>query len=241
MNFCTPTDDARKCLIDRGYKDVRLYRHWQRHVALAGVTPDERAIVVAWRCASDVSGLIGSIDRREFDDGYGAVPRGVHRYIGQVREPLDAHVRELVAKYSNASVIVTSNSLGAGAALRWSDQSTLSGVVPPERIGQVTVFNPVPGLWKERAHELAARLGDRLDVIVHHKDPLRWVLGVDKTHYGHIDYIDDTSKHSPLVFNPMQGFNAHMVSSVKRVIGKETIRMARAMGRTVTESDATDE
>ena len=188
--YCTPVDDARKALLTRGYKEARIIERNQA-LALVSVSPDERAITVTFRGAWHLKTLLAALDRRGFDDGGPEpVPRGVHRYVGQIREPLNTLVAELLERYPNAEVFVGANSLGAGAALQWVDQELRSGLLSAGRVARVVAIGAVPGLGKQRAEELHARLEGRLDVIVHRLDIFPWLLGLRRRHEPHVTTVD---------------------------------------------------
>ncbi|MEZ0314341.1 MAG: hypothetical protein ACAI38_21440 [Myxococcota bacterium] len=218
--LAVPFDDARKELTAQGYADTRWFERGES-LALVTVSPDKRAIVVAWRCAADITTLIGAFDRRTFDDGAGEhVFRGVNRYIGQIREPLNEYLRELMAKHPKAELVMTSNSLGGAAIVQWAEQEIRGGLIPQERIAQMTVFNPPAGLGPERTAALATKLGKRLDVVVNLKDPVRWLFGLDRVHKKHATYIDDGSSRFnwfglPSIKNAVK---AHLLGALRRVI-----------------------
>ena len=216
--LATPSDDARIQLDAGGYKDTRWFERG-KSLALVTVSPDERAIIVAWRCAADISTFIGAFDNRTLDDGDGEVVRGVNRYIGQIREPLNAYLRELMAKHPKAELILTSNSLGGASIVQWADQEMRSGLIPHERIAQIAVFNPTAGLGPERAAALAAKLGKRLDVVVHQRDPGRWIFGLDHAHKPHANYIDDghSGRNKLGLPSPTLAVRAHLTGGLRRI------------------------
>lgn len=221
--LAVPFDDARKELAAQGYQDTRWFER-SHSLALVTVSPDKRAIVLAWRCAADITTLIGAFDRRTIDDGNGEeVFRGVNRYIGQIREPLNDYVRELLAKYPKAELLVTSNSLGGAAVVQWTDQEIRSGLLPPERIAQVTVFNPPAGLGPERSALLADKLGKRLDVVVNMRDPVRWLFGLDRVHKPHATYIDDGSSWRNRLGLPSLAnlVKAHLLGALRRFFKRD--------------------
>ncbi len=188
--YCTPVDDARKALLAQGYKEARIVERNQA-LALVAVSPDGRAITVTFRGAWHFKTLLAVLDRRQLDDGGGEpVPRGVSRYIGQVREPLNALVGELLDRYPNANVFVASSSLGGGAAMQWTDQELRSGLLTAERVARVVTIGAVPGLGKERAEELRRVLHGRLDVIVHRLDIFPWLLGLWRRHANRLTVVD---------------------------------------------------
>ncbi len=220
--LATPSDDARSELVAKGYSDTRWFERG-KSLALVTVSPDERAIIVAWRCAADISTFIGAFDQRPMDDGDGEVIRGVHRYIGQIREPLNAYLREVMAKHPKAELLLTSNSLGGGAIVQWVDQEIRSGLIPQERIAQVSVFNTTAGLGPERAADLAAKLGKRFDVVVNDKDPGRWIFGLDHAHKPHASYIDDGISIDTWLGlkNPVKAVRAHLTGGLRRVFKRD--------------------
>ena len=221
--LAVPFDDARRELAAQGFLDTRWFERGES-LAFVTVSPDQRAIVVAWRCAADITTLIGALDRRQLDDGGGeTVYRGVNRYIGQIREPLNAYLRELMAKYPKAELVLTSNSLGGSAVVQWAEQEIRGGLIPQERIAQLVVFNPPAGLGPVRSAGLAATLGERLDVVVNRRDPVRWLFGLDRSHKAHAHYVDDGSSSFnwfglPSITNTIK---AHLLGALRRVFRRQ--------------------
>ncbi len=221
--LAVPFDDARRELATKGFTDTRWFERGES-LAIVTVSPDKRAIIVAWRCAADVTTLIGALDRRTVDDGRGErVLRGVNRYIGQIREPLNAYLSEVMAKHPEARLVLTSNSLGGAAIVQWVEQEIAAGLIPQKRIAQVTVFNPQAGLGPERSAALAKTLGERLDVVVNKRDWVRWLFGLDRSHKGHASYIDAGSSWFnrfglPSIKNAVE---AHLLSPLRRVFKRD--------------------